>query len=138
MSKKVLVVDDDPDVRMFNSAVVEEVGCTPLEASNGDDGLKIVKKEKPDLVILDVMMPRKTGVRLYREMKTKKALKHIPIIIVSGIAKNAFIRSLKAMAEFGHGAAPEPDIYISKPAEPEQLAAAIHRMLQTEGKSHSD
>ena len=129
MPKKVLVVDDDPDVRLFNTTVVEEIGFIPLEASNGDDGLKILKKEKPDLVILDVMMPRKTGVRLYREMKTKKALQNIPVIIVSGIAKNAFIRSLKAMEEFGHGGAPEPDIYIAKPAEPEQLAEAINQTL---------
>ena len=129
MLKKVLVVDDDPDVRMFNTTVVEEAGHTALEASNGDDGLKIVKKEKPDLVILDVMMPKKTGVRFYREMKTQKALRDIPVIIVSGIAQNAFLRSLKAMKEFGFAAAPEPHLYLAKPVEPEQLAAAINDIL---------
>ena len=68
MSKKVLVVDDDPDVRVFNTTVVEEYGYEPIEAENGEEGLKMIKKHMPDLVILDVMMPRQSGIRLYREM----------------------------------------------------------------------
>jgi CheY-like chemotaxis protein len=74
MSKKVLIVDDDPDVRMFNATVVEESGYTPIEAPNGEEGLTRVKKEKPDLVLLDVLMPKQSGIRLYRELKTDKAL----------------------------------------------------------------
>jgi twitching motility two-component system response regulator PilH len=49
MNKKVLVVDDDPDVCLFNTTVVEEGGYTPLEANNGEDGLHLIKKENPDL-----------------------------------------------------------------------------------------
>ncbi len=72
MGKKVLIVDDDPDVRLFNQTVVEENGYTPVEASNGEEGLKIAKKEKPDLVLLDVLMPKQSGIRFYRELKTRK------------------------------------------------------------------
>ena len=53
MSQKVLVVDDDPDVRLFSVTVLEENGYTPLEAEDGESGLKKIKSEKPDLVILD-------------------------------------------------------------------------------------
>ena len=77
MSQKVLVVDDDPDVRLFSVTVLEENGYTPLEAEDGESGLKKIKAEKPDLVILDVLMPRQSGVRLYRELKTSKALKDV-------------------------------------------------------------
>ena len=87
MSKKVLVVDDDPDVRLFNMTVVEENGFTPIEASNGEEGLKLLKEEKPDLVILDVLMPRQSGIRFFRDLKTDNSLKHIPVILLSGIAK---------------------------------------------------
>ena len=62
MSKKVLVVDDDPDVRLFSVTVLEENGYTPLEAEDGESGLKMIKQEKPDLVILDILMPRQSGV----------------------------------------------------------------------------
>ncbi len=129
MSKKVLIVDDDPDVRKFNLTVVEECGHTPIEAANGEEGLKIVKKEKPDLVLLDVLMPKQSGIRLYRELKTNKALVSIPVIMLSGIAKKTFLRSQKALTEFGDKKVPEPTNYLEKPVEPEELAAEINKIL---------
>ena len=129
MSKKVLVVDDDPDVRLFSVTVLEEHGYTPLEAEDGESGLKIIKAEKPDLVILDVLMPRQSGVRLYRELKTAKALKDLKVIILSGIAKKTFLRSQKALTEFGGEEIPEPEIYLEKPVEPDELADVIKKVL---------
>jgi CheY-like chemotaxis protein len=129
MSKKVLVVDDDPDVRLFNVTVVEENGYTPLEAPNGEEGLKILKEERPDLVILDVLMPRQSGIRLYRELKTDKSLKGIHVILLSGIAEKTFLRSQKALTEFGGEDIPAPEIYLEKPVEPEELAEALKKFL---------
>ena len=129
MSKKVLVVDDDPDVRLFSVTVLEENGYTPLEAEDGEKGLKMIKAEKPDLVILDVLMPRQSGVRLYRELKTAKALKDLKVIILSGIAKKTFLRSQKALTEFGGEEIPEPEIYLEKPVEPDELADVIKKVL---------
>ena len=129
MSKKVLVVDDDPDVRLFSVTVLEENGYTPLEAEDGESGLKMIKEEKPDLVILDILMPRQSGIRLYRELKTDKSLKNIRIIILSGIAKKTFLRSQKALTEFGGQEVPEPEIYLEKPVEPEVLAENIKKIL---------
>ena len=129
MAKKVLVVDDDPDVRLFSVTVLEENGYTPLEAANGEEGLKMIKQEKPELVILDVLMPRQSGIRLYRELKTDKSLKNIPIIILSGIARKTFLRSQKALTEFGGKEVPEPKVYLEKPVEPEVLAEEIKKIL---------
>ena len=129
MSKKVLVVDDDPDVRLFSVTVLEENGYTPLEAEDGESGLKMIKAEKPDLVILDVLMPRQSGVRLYRELKTAKALKNVKIVILSGIAKKTFLRSQKALTEFGGAEIPEPEIYLEKPIEPDELADVIKKVI---------
>ena len=129
MSKKVLVVDDDPDVVTFNVTIVEELGYTPLVAKNGEEGLKIVKEEKPDLVILDVLMPRQSGVRLYRELKTDKSLGQKPVIMLSAIAEKTFLRSQKALTEFGEEKIPEPEIYLEKPIEPEELAEIIKNIL---------
>ena len=129
MAKKVLVVDDDPDVRLFNITVVEENGYTPLEATNGEEGMRLIQNEKPDLVILDVLMPRESGVRLYRQIKTDTKLKQIPVIILSGITEKSFLRSQKALTEFGGAAVPEPEAYLEKPVEPEELAAAIKAIL---------
>jgi twitching motility two-component system response regulator PilH len=129
MSKKVLIVDDDPDVRLFNATVVEDCGYTPIEAPNGEEGLKIVKKDPPDLVTLDVLMPKQNGLRLYRELKTNKSLLGIPVIILSGIAKRTFLRSQKALTEFGDKPVPEPESYLEKPVEPDELAREIKKFL---------
>jgi twitching motility two-component system response regulator PilH len=130
MGKKVLVVDDDPDVRLFSITVLEENGYTPLEATNGEEGMQIIRSEQPDLIILDVLMPRESGIRLYRQLQTDAKLKAIPIIILSGITRKSFLRSQKALTEFGGEAVPEPKTYLEKPVEPEELAAAIQSALQ--------
>ena len=129
MTIKVLVVDDDPDVRTFNIAVLEDNGYTPLVATNGEEGMKIVKKEKPDLLLLDVLMPRESGIRLYRNIKTNSKYKHIPIIILSGIAQKSFLRSQKALTEFGDKPVPEPEAYLEKPVEAAELAETIKKVL---------
>ena len=129
MSKKVLIVDDDPDVRMFNSTGVEENGYIPVEASNGEEALQIIKKEPPAIVLLDVLMPKQSGIRLYRILKTEQALVDIPVIILSGVAKRTFLRSQKALTEFGDKPVPEPESYLEKPVEPDELAKEIKRYL---------
>jgi two-component system phosphate regulon response regulator PhoB len=129
MSKKVLVVDDDPDVVTFNVTIVEECGFTPIVAKNGEEGLNLVREQKPDLIILDVLMPRQSGIRLYRELKTDKALSQIPVILLSAIAEKTFLRSQKALSEFGGEKVPEPKIYLEKPIEPEELVQTIKSIL---------
>lgn len=129
MGRKVLVVDDDPDVRMFSVTVLEENGYAPLEATNGEEGMILVRQERPELIILDVLMPRESGVKLYRELKTDPDVKNIPVIIQSGIAEKSFLRSQKALTEFGGAAVPEPEAYLEKPVEAEELAATIRNVL---------
>jgi twitching motility two-component system response regulator PilH len=132
MGKKVLVVDDDPDVRMFSVTVLEENGYAPLEATNGEEGMSLIRQERPDLIVLDVLMPRESGIKLYRNLKTDTDLKDIPVIIQSGIAEKSFLRSQKALAEFGGAAVPEPEAYLEKPVEADELAATIRSVLGEE------
>lgn len=129
MAKKVLVVDDDPDVRVFNTTVLEENGYLPLEAENGEEGLRMIKAEKPDLVILDVLMPRQSGVRLYRELKTNASLKDVKVLVLSGIAQKTFLRSQQALTEFGENPVPEPEFYMEKPVDADVLAATIKKAI---------
>jgi twitching motility two-component system response regulator PilH len=129
MPKKALVVDDNPDVRLFSVAVLEKNGYTPFVAEDGDHGLKLIKEKKPDLVILDVLMPRQSGVRLYRKLKTAESLKDIKVIVLGEIAEKAFLRSQKTLSEFDDSKVPEPDIYLEKPVEPEELDEAIKKVM---------
>ena len=125
----VLIVDDDPDVRSFVVTVLEENGFKPDTAVDGVQGLELVQKNKPDLVILDVLMPRSSGIRLYRKLKTRKDLMTIPVIMLTGIALKSFLKSQKALDEFGDSPVPEPQIYLEKPVDPEDLATAVKLAL---------
>ena len=115
MRKKVLSVDDDPDIISFVVTVLEENDYIPLEANNGEEALAKIREEKPDLVILDVLMPRQSGIKMYRELRTDESLKNIPVIILSGITRRTFLRSQEALTEFGGQNVPEPEAYIEKP-----------------------
>lgn len=81
--KKILIIDDEPDIVMYLRTLLENHGYDVISASDGQQGFDLAKEAEPDLVCLDIMMPRKTGVTLYQEIKTDSQLKKIPCIIIS-------------------------------------------------------
>ena len=127
--KKVLLVDDDVDVRKFVSKLVERAGYEVIEAKNGVEGMGRVREDKPGLIILDVLMPKQSGIRMYRELKTDESLKDIPVIMLSAIAPKSFFRSQEVLAEFAGQPVPEPEAYIEKPEEPEELIELMKKIL---------
>jgi two-component system phosphate regulon response regulator PhoB len=130
MTKKVLIVDDDPDVRLFSSSVIQELGYIPVEASDGAEGEQMVAQEGPDLIILDVMMPLQSGIRLYRALKTDPAFAAIPVIILSGISRRSFMKSQEALAAFEGGEIPAPEAYLEKPADAETLSSQVEKCIR--------
>jgi twitching motility two-component system response regulator PilH len=127
--KKVLIVDDDVDVRKFVSKLVERAGYEVIEAKNGVEGMGRVREDKPDLIILDILMPKQSGIRMYRELKTDEPLGDIPVIVLSAIAPKTFFRSQEVLAEFAGQPVPEPEAYIEKPEEPEELIELMKKIL---------
>ncbi len=123
MGKKILIVDDEPDVVTYLAAILRDHGYETLEAFNGDEALQIVLRDKPDLVTLDITMPEMTGVRAYRMMKEDAALKSIPVIIVTGISHD-FKQFIS-----GRSKVPPPEGYLEKPVKPEDLLVEVKRLL---------
>ena len=132
MKKKILVVDDEMDIRIFISTLVETSGYKPLVAKDGEEGLKMVKEHKPDLVILDVMMPKESGLKLYREIKTDDTTKHIPVIMVSAVSKKTFFHSYRELNRYHGASIAEPEAYIEKPPEAEELISYITKFCPIE------
>jgi len=128
--KKVLIVDDNPDVRKIVSKLIQVSGYKALIAKNGMEGMGIVKDDKPDLIILDVVMPKESGVRMYHELKSDDDLKDIPVIMLSAIPKKSFLKSQKVLNEFRGKSVPEPYAYIEKPEEPEELVGLMREILE--------
>jgi len=91
--KRVLVVDDELDMRTFVTTLLETSGYKPLSAEDGIKGLEMARKDKPALIILDIMMPKESGITMYRALKTDPDLKDIPVIMLSALAKKTFLHS---------------------------------------------
>ncbi len=124
MGKKILVVDDEPDVVTYLSAVLRDNGYEALEAYDGEEALAKIRSDRPDLVTLDVTMPEMTGVKAYRTLKEDEKLKDIPVIIVTGVAHD-FKQFISSRTQV-----PPPDGYLEKPVAPEALLAEVARLLK--------
>ncbi|MHB8202551.1 MAG: response regulator [Desulfomonilaceae bacterium] len=85
MPKKILVVDDEPHLVKYLTTFLEDSGYVTCSASNGEEAFEVLKREKPDLVTLDLQMPNETGTRFYRNMTKDKSFKTLPVIIISGL-----------------------------------------------------
>ena len=107
----------------------ETSGFKPIPADNGIEGLEIARQKKPALVILDIMMPKDSGINLYRELKTDPDLKEIPVIMVSAVAKKTFLHSQKVLDEHKGEKVAEPEGYIEKPPEADELLDLINSLL---------
>ena len=86
MSKDVLVVDDEQDVRDYLRALLQDNGYAVRTARDGAEGMTQVQAQRPDVILLDLQMPEETGTGLYRKLRDLKGLRDIPVIIISGLA----------------------------------------------------
>ena len=127
---KILVVDDELDMRIFVSTVVETLGFEPMVAKDGVDALAKARLNPPALVILDVMMPKiDDGIQTYRQFRTDPGLAHIPIIILSAIAEKTFLHSIKMLSPQQDPQLPEPEAYMEKPPDANELSRVITELL---------
>ena len=122
-SKTILVVDDDPDTLTYLTTVLEDNGFATVSAKDGTEALRSIEEEAPDLVCLDIAMPEKSGVAVYRALKEGDHLKHIPVIIITGISEEfkKFISTRRQV--------PPPEGYISKPVDSDQLLKMVRDLL---------
>ena len=126
--KTVLIVEDELDMRIFISTLLETSGYQPVMTRDGNEGMLKARDVCPDLIILDVMMPGEGGVQMYRQLKTHDTLCRIPVIMLSAVARKTFSHYLNMVNARLKKPIPEPDAYIEKPPEAEdilKMAAAL-------------
>lgn len=122
--KTILVVDDEADVRRFLTLALEDAGFTVETASDGFEALDKVKANTPDLISLDLVMPKRSGARFYRDLQQNREWSKIPIIIVTGHAHDELGKTdLDELTMSG------PGIYLEKPVKPDNYVAAVKKML---------
>jgi two-component system chemotaxis response regulator CheY len=148
MPKRVLVVDDDENTRRFLTVALEENGYEAITAEDGDDGYKKIEESIPDLILLDVMMPKKTGFSLFKQLRRKEEYKDIPVIMLTGVAgvleeddaqaegdtfespfdslREGLRRGIAKMREEG---IIKPEQFIDKPIDPEELIESVKALI---------
>jgi CheY-like chemotaxis protein len=127
--KTILFADDELDMRIFLSTVLKTSGYKAVAARNAIEGLQKARELRPDLIIMDVMMPQAGGVTLFQEVKQDDRLKNIPVIMLTGVSEKAFSHHLKMINLRIDESLPPPDAYMEKPLDPEKLIAKIRGLL---------
>lgn len=142
MSKKILIVDDEPDTVTFISAVLEENGYASIGAKDGVQGLELLRKEHPDLVLLDLMMPKKSGITMFQEMRKDPSMSSIPVVVATGVSevtgvdfrnfmyKQPLRDEKKFVETTGLTKYTVPDGYLEKPLDPVELIKAVRQALK--------
>ena len=124
MAYKIMIVDDDPYIVKYMLDILADNGYATCYATDGSEALDIMKREKPDLVTLDLEMPKEWGPRFYRKMSKDAELKKLPVIVISGLSGI-------------HLAIPGAVASFKKPFDPNRLLETIRTTLEG-GKAPDD
>lgn len=148
MPKRVLVVDDDENTIRFLSVALRENGYEPITAYDGEEGYQRVEDSNPDLIVLDVMMPKRTGFVLFKQLRRNEKYRDIPVIMLTAVAdvleedeelsesdtferpfdslRESLKKTIRQMREEG---LVRPEMFIDKPIDPEELVDAVRKLI---------
>ncbi|TET27101.1 response regulator [Candidatus Aerophobetes bacterium] len=126
--KKILLVDDDPDFVEGARMVLEKGDFEVVTASSGKECLKRIKEERPDLILLDIMMPQKSGFEVCKELKSNIEYNKIPVVMLTAL-KSKLSRTSYSIAE---GLELEAEDYLEKPIDPKVLVSRLREILEKE------
>ncbi len=116
MAKKILVVDDDPVIVKYLTNIFNDNGYEACSARDGEEAFEVLKRENPDLITLDLEMPKEWGPRFFRRLSKHKEYKDIPVIVISGLASR-------------HHSIDKAITWLSKPFDPEQLIGIVKNTI---------
>ena len=129
--KTVLVVDDEPDVRNYLSAILKDAGFQVITAGDGEEALKIIRVKRPDFISLDLVMPGKSGHKLLYELRKDRDLSRIPVLIVTAHARDEMgKRDLDDL--LANRIISGPGVYLEKPVQPRDYVRCVREALGIE------
>ncbi len=125
---KILIADDEQDCIDFVRDALADTSYEVLTAMDGEQALEVARRQSPQLIILDIQMPKRDGFEVFAELRADEKLKSIPVIMLTAITeKTGFKFDGKDMGQYMGS---EPEAYVDKPIEPIVLKQAINRLLK--------
>ena len=127
--KHVLIVDDEPDFAALLRTILNEAGYNVSTAYNCEDALERVRQTRPDVVSLDIHMPRKSGVFFYRALKADAAFRDVPVVVVTGIMRQDEEMDTIVRRLLEPEGVPHPEAYVEKPVDGPSFLRTIEDAL---------
>jgi len=127
--KKILIVDDEIDIIIYLDTLLKDNGYEVLKARSAGEAREIMEQVRPDLVCLDIMMPKRSGIALYREFKTDDRFKDIPAIFITAFSLTRDFEGGELKRLIQDKRVPEPYAFIEKPIQVPKLLEAIERAM---------
>lgn len=121
--KKILVVDDEPDVLKWLTILFENNGYEVISALDGIEGFEKAEAGSPDLITLDITMPKESGIRMYRNLHESKTLSGVPVIMLTGVSPE-FERFISTRKQVN-----PPAAYFEKPVNDQELLAKVKELI---------
>ncbi len=127
--RSAVVIDDEDDIVAFLTSILEENDFVVRSANEASSGEDLIRESRPDVVLMDLMMPGRSGIQLFARLRADAALKDLPIIMVSGIKEQMNIDWAEISKQMK---ARKPDAFVEKPIDPEGLVQVIESVLSGE------
>ncbi len=131
IKKHILIVEDEPDFAALVESTLKTKGYSTSLAYNGEEAFSRVCEKRPDLITLDIQMPRKTGLLFYRQLKSNTAFQNIPVLVITGLTRND--REMENMIHtfMKSDKVPSPEGFMEKPIDGPNLIRVVEHFLQT-------
>jgi two-component system alkaline phosphatase synthesis response regulator PhoP len=128
--RNALIIDDEPDMTTYLGAILTDNGWKVRTANSADEGLSLAREQRPDAVLLDMMMPERGGLSVIVELRKDPELEAVPIIVVSGIQETLTEDFRNFLSRFRHR---QPDAFLDKPVDPEELMKTLESLAPAAG-----
>jgi CheY-like chemotaxis protein len=128
LARKILIVDDEADARTYLEVLFQENGYETAVAVDGDEAMPKVKEFKPDVITLDIIMPRESGQKFYRELVRDPEFAKVPVVVCSGVTR------YRELFSRDHRTMPKPFAFVEKPVDRDELLQKIKEAIASRGE----
>lgn len=129
MTQKILIIDDEADILLYLTTVLEDSGYSVCTINNGDAVIPAVKEHTPDLIVLDIMMPIRSGLSIYAELKASASFREIPVILISGFSNEKEFMARDFQTLVNDATLPAPEGFVEKPLQLKKLIQLTEKLL---------
>jgi CheY-like chemotaxis protein len=126
---KILVIDDEPDICAYLTALLEDNGFEAVSTTDGDAGVALARKDPPALICLDIMMPKRTGIALYEDLKRDPATRNTPVVFISAFNQLQDLQLPQYFRKMVGQSIPEPEAYFEKPIRPRDFVDTVTAII---------